>query len=308
MRFQDLKEGLIKLPQTLLSDIQTFVIDSMVKKYQYTLNYVADNKLFNPKHYQKHTDTVAKLAQKYNVDVSREAVDEVCEREVFTKQFQDDGDEMKRHYPDLVRQDIGSGETNRIMVQIWFNTDRSGLKKSVRGTYGAKGAGSFIKINPMFNDNLSPFTIRDKTAFEIEDMIENFNGVVEHELTHYVQYAYFASKDDRQVQGPSTTGDSQEGSDAYHNSQIEFDPKIKSAITELEIQLKKITYPSKDAVHNRIKEFVGAVEDSYSTDAFMLSLKRNDTKKWKKAVKLIVSNIRGNNLTLKDYLKDFWLI
>ena len=135
---------------------------------------------------------------------------------------------------------------------------------------------------------------------EITKRIEDAIGTIEHELTHLMQHKILKFFSAKQIEG---TGQNSMGRkadhDTYYNSQIEFDPWVKSSIRRvkslIDQEKKKMTprqvfdiftWSDGEVLH----QGTGASHIGLRS-AFYKALKKKDQTKWKKAVKLLSQEV-----------------
>ena len=142
---------------------------------------------------------------------------------------------------------------------------------------------------------------------EASRLVDNTLGIVEHEITHCVQsmvlFLLHPSQYDPDRQGRSVRGlrKDQAKQDRYYTSDIEFDPWVKTSIRELKsvFSKNKATTPAqKKELFTRFtygdvqpSSISKADDGKYTRSNFFKSLRRSDPEKWKKAVKLLASEV-----------------
>lgn len=138
-------------------------------------------------------------------------------------------------------------------------------------------------------------------------LIDNTLGIVEHEITHCVQamvlFLLHPSQYDPDRQGKSVRGlrKTQAKQEKYFTSDVEFDPWVKTSIRELKslFSKNKATTPAQKKellVHFTYGDVqpkgVSKADDGKHTRSnFFKALRRSDPDKWKKAVKLLATEV-----------------
>jgi hypothetical protein len=238
--------------------------------------------------------------------------------ETVTFEYRDDGAQIARDNPRLPKLDqtmVMADGASHIELWVVLNTDRHfRTPQTTRGTFGPlpqqSRKGGLIRINARFADVLSEWSMADRYWHTVTDFIDNAMGTVEHELTHYVQYFYFAHRDRRQVQ--STSGRDVPDALGYNTSNIEFDPKIKSAITDFATEVSKMVSPTPRRISEKIREFVAAdgfdpARRRFYQNEFFWALRKTDEARWKKAIRIFTTNMRNMpEFEDTEYLKNFW--
>ncbi len=167
---------------------------------------------------------------------------------------------------------------------IWKDRPKVNASYEESDTHGIPG---YFTINPR---KLMELVSSDAS---IQDYIEIFNKLatsVYHEVTHAVQHNSLKWLDRNQV-GKSRiirddpTSPKEAKRREYLTSQVEFDPTIKTKITQFQ---KK--YKGKDLI-KYLPIFVGAIKvNGEEPDEFFNALKLTDIKRWKRAVKKLYLN------------------
>lgn len=137
----------------------------------------------------------------------------------------------------------------------------------------------------------------------IEAALDNLEGAVAHEAQHATQDVVLRKRHPDQMALPKE-GDS---ADAYFASDIEFQPQITTAGNDFKRMIKLAKNNGLEVDNAKLGQlfrvFVGASEQmpagtlkwkKYFNSPFFASLRRQDEKKWKKAVKDIHRLISGN--------------
>lgn len=138
---------------------------------------------------------------------------------------------------------------------------------------------------------------------EVSRSINNTIGTVEHELTHAIQSLVLSllhqSQYDTETDGKADSNlpSNEMLKDKYFTSDLEFAPHVKASIRELNTIFDKNKATTAQAKQELFTKFtygdassanVAKFDDKkFSRSPFFKSLKRSDTTKWKKAVKLL---------------------
>jgi hypothetical protein len=175
---------------------------------------------------------------------------------------------------------------------------------------------SFIqKLN---EEGLSPAKVNhcEKVVREIfnrlEDGYDRSLGTLHHELTHYIQYKILSRGHEKQIDNSGksiSAAETDKANEEYHSSQIEFDPWIKSIVKDIQSVYKKIKrkYPAyefrplvdfltgaapRSKANNHVERFETDAFVPTKPYAFFTDLKKVDTKKWKKAIKYLMAELK----------------
>jgi hypothetical protein len=298
-----LSEGMIKLPvkmfkegeRLIVSDICSYVITDLEKyKREPDVHLFSEHvKKVASQHAAPLRSLKKKTRSKFKIKLSLEGLPEKY-REGFGSDKNLDLD------LDWVRKgrltDLGAGgsykdtEAGKIVIGI-FPIIELELEKKValnkkREEEGKKNAHLYSEMVDLFDRRL------DRILLSFE-----------HELTHYVQYKALSKLSDKQTGHSEHPGKR----DAYFNSQIEFDPLIRSALGEFHTMEKdndeagmkgsrrdwiaifvgSKSIPSQKFAMARSEKYGGFIEPS----DFFLSLKKHSPDKWRKAVKLFTQEI-----------------
>lgn len=305
MRISDLREGLIKLPKTLLAKMQHDTRTALWSLWKVCFEES------NPGHHEEW--------EKYGKLHGLTYDDRVETSALVTFSYIDNGEEIARDNPQFpkINPEVLSGTRGGlgVLIELWvvLNTDGHFRNPDLtRGTFGplpGGRTGGLIRINSRFREILSTYDMSDTKWFKVTEFIDNAMGTVEHELTHYVQYFYLAHRDKRQVQ--STRGTNSDAVD-YNTSNIEFDPKIKSAITDFSTEIQTMVYPTPHRVSEKIRQYVcadgfDAARQKFYQNEFFWMLRKTDVARWKKAIRIFTTNLRNMpEFKDSDYLKNFW--
>src|ERR1017187_2354388 len=175
--------------------------------------------------------------------------------------------------------------------KIWKDRPKVNASYEESDEHGIPG---YFTINPRsFMDlvNSDDFTIDKLTT-----LLEKIKTSVWHEASHAVQHNSLKWMDKSQVAKDRTVRDNASSSKEdkrteYLTAAVEFDPQIKTKI----LLFKKIVEKDPQNVLKNLAAFVGAIQlEGTKGDEFFLALKKNDIKKWKKAVKLFYLNYGFN--------------
>jgi hypothetical protein len=153
----------------------------------------------------------------------------------------------------------------------------------------------------------------------LNDKISHIDGLVDHELTHYIQFKVIGRGHEQQIQNTGRShaepGSHQSNTDSYYSSQIEFDPQIKSAIANIVTSINRLKRKLKrdfnwhvlarvavgELSHDEAFEQLKLDDNALVVEPlhFFTTLKRVDQVKWRKAVKLFIAGIEAKLKTSK---------
>lgn len=269
-----LREGMIKLPQALLQELQDFTLTWYFAHVQ----AVIDRRYRFDEEGADAAQSVIDAAQrKYGVSVTPSHVRTAREKRTFMRTFRVN-DEL-----------YGAKLDFSVKLKVLF--EKQQLMRSFAGLYRDNTA--FITLSPynmhMTGPSLSSLSALRYSLAKIDDLL----GYLEHELTHLVQHRALAPKHDKQVQHAYTPAQARSFDTKYVLDPTEFDPTIKSEAASLKrLMLKYKGYPgySKQGL---IDAFVFAgpagVMTASDQSNFFHVLKQHDPARWKKAVKLLMT-------------------
>lgn len=142
------------------------------------------------------------------------------------------------------------------------------------------------------------------------DMITRVKGILEHELSHYMQFKVLSRGHVQQIHdaGKRVSADQKEGDDEeYYTSQVEFDPQIKTAISDYKTLERKMLKKYPDQRTRPLRDWMTATGTRtaalYGIDRhddwlipdepfeFFKKLKQLDNGKWKRAVKYFMGHL-----------------
>lgn len=138
---------------------------------------------------------------------------------------------------------------------------------------------------------------------EVARIINNTSGVIEHELTHAIQSMVLFLLHPKQFSNSQSTSVNKKvkGLDKYFAKDIEFSPWIKTSVREMKSIFEKskaTTVQEKKDLFSKFtysdvlsKDVTKADNKKHERSKFFKSLKRTDLEKWKKAVKLLSTEV-----------------
>jgi len=179
-----------------------------------------------------------------------------------------------------------------------------GLRPKVNASYeesSTNGIPGYFTINPR---TLKELCSTKFSISEIESLFATLKTTVYHEITHAVQHNSLKWLDRNQVGKSRIIRDNPLSSKEdrrleYLSAEVEFDPTIKSKITQFQ---KK--YAGKD-LQKSLAIFVGAIQvGDDKGDEFFLALKKTNMKQWKRAVKKFYLNYELNIDTLLNTIPN----
>lgn len=178
-------------------------------------------------------------------------------------------------------------------------------------TIGTNSAAHFSKPNTLtFNTFFIRSIMYSKHPVKYSDVVryfESLDSTVEHEVSHFIQYNFLHPKNfgiKKRYEQKSEDFDI----DDYYTSTVEFDPTIKSEANNFILALKDF-YGSylmdRKQLNARISYYVLASNDNklaipgVGQSRFFSALKRKKPTAWKKAIRLF------GTLVIKEYINKF---
>lgn len=270
---QSLSEGLIKLPEELLKDLEAFAL----RWYFAHVRGVCERRFrFDEEALDRALRLVAQAERDFNVPASTAAnVKEAKTKSVFMKTFK------------LKASLYGVDLDVPVKFRVIF--DRMGTLRTFHGNYDPKT--NFITVSP-YNMHMTGPSITTIAALRnCLTKVPYLTHVIKHELTHLVQLLVLQYKHPAQVSGSYDERESGYNDD-YVGSNLEFDPLIKSTIGTLKRLKLKYRYTHGYTASGLLNGFLGtgpmpAWMDEGDVSVFISMLKRRSPSKWRKAVKHI---------------------
>jgi hypothetical protein len=258
-----LKEGLIKIDNNLVKEIADTV-------FEYALRYI----IFKYRNYQEENlRTVLKIIQdsikehhlnKYSSGFLYTLSNKFYDKETFEFEFTD----------------IDHNECH-----LSITTDEDGYASASFDPYHNTIA---FNIGVLLRSAMGRICHDPKLIYVINREII---GITKHELTHRTQVA----KRFHPYQTKLYNAEREDAKDAYHMSQVEFDPHIKDTIESIKT-LKKL-YPDEPQI---INYFIGANTNlknvGFPPNRFLETLKRRAPTKYKKALKYIFGYLQNEKV------------
>lgn len=265
-------EGLIKLPNGLYKELERFVLNWYFAHVYATIerNFRFDEDALDSAHRLvnascKHYDI------KPSVTDIRTARDKFSFKKTFTLA------------ENVYGEDINMKVTLKLVLER-VNTKNLGSYNNATG---------FIILSA-FNLHMTGPSLRTVSAIRHSlGKVEELLAHLKHELTHLVQYRALAGKSVKQVSGSYDVD--AEFDDNYALAQLEFDPLIKSAkgfLVRLEVKYKLTPGYNKRELQDAFLCVTDPPKWMLSTDrsGFFATLKRRAPVKWRKAVKLFMTD------------------
>ena len=309
---ENITEGVIKAPQKMKSQIETYIWQSFLKR-NYDWVSKLNTYLSREGGYQELVDLGVSISEsdlieeieKYKSLMREYKVKDQKagkKQEKFTKSFKVDLSDLPKNYPP-----IAEGIPKEIKVKLVFNK-----AERVSG-------GHWVSLDPKTGKGELKIDLSDQTSLREYNPLFNSSNIdvakramsakfstLEHELMHMVQSYVLAPTDTKQVEtNYQLTRHSKKMTDydAYFNSQIEFDPTIVSSVAQFKMIKDHLT---KKGVKFKDKEqlefFVSAKpyrgqDEGFYVSPFFAALKKHDKPKWKKAIKKLVSLLKERGIS-----------
>lgn len=163
---------------------------------------------------------------------------------------------------------------------------------------------------------LDTMMFKETIEHHIEELYKSAKGTIHHELAHMIQYQYLKDKDEKQVSG------SKETPEEYYSGNVEFSPHILSAIDDFETFVEAIDPHKIDKYRYDLFKIMTALTnkrhifyDDYSDEKpknvsetqytikfinhnrnFFEALKSKNEKKYRKAVKYLMNELKKRNV------------
>jgi hypothetical protein len=296
---QFLKEGMIANPPKLLKDITDFIV------YVY-LAYVKDNieEHLSGKEYNEALQLLKRFVSKYKLPMPTDSWSEKAGKGgVIEHSFKLDFSDLPDRYLDKLKKlgtDISKlHEYDEVIAELDF-TPNSTIPTSGEFNPGTLSMTFSMKHNSMLLD--SENTTIDNLHQLLYNRLPFLVGIVDHETAHMVQFLVLRKFHAYNVHSLYTSGKiDDENRDDYYNSQVEFDPQIRSeaayfkGVEELSKEFGLKEYDKHKALEHFT--FADGTKEPRTDDLekisftrrspFFGALKRKNPEKWKKAVKLI---------------------
>ncbi|ASV44265.1 hypothetical protein PBI_SCTP2_250 [Salicola phage SCTP-2] len=281
MRLAKLYESMIDVPHKLIETVNEFL-------YAYIISFLTEigydeNEALGIMDYIDHNPQYTKLYKSFNFDHPKNVV---FETEIDTSRY-----DFKYNM-----------ETNKLHIR--FISD---------GKYNYGGFDT--KTNTLLI-NIEHLKIlmanKDMKKEFLKYLIEEYMNTIEHELQHYIQVNSFGKKDPKQLQtGPNFDG-SMETAIKNVTSAAEFLPTIKSEYNTFKNRIRALQRNAKlnrnDKIQllryfigdssARIQRFSDIIEDFESNVFYKMKEMNKDL--WKKAVKIIINEIKKDEEFLND--------
>jgi len=276
MSSKNLCEGLIKVPAKLLYDVQHFVLDAYFTYLEY------------------HVPKMLRFEDEDVLDSCLRMIEqEKKARGVKTlPTFHTRLKLGARHVLKVFKLDDQLyAHDVKLTVRVKVHFEKSSTLGSNLGQYNDSGeASSFIHVSP-YALHMTGRSVTNKHQLKhVLAKLEDLLALVEHELTHLVQYRGL----DHPSQRAGNYADEEDFSDKYAMSQVEFDPLIKSAMGTARRALRTFRRDNPNRSDREyLDSFVSAAEaiPGYGQSSFFAILKKRKPTAWKKAVKLFMSGM-----------------
>lgn len=283
MKIQQLLEGVIRVPSNVIDQAMATVCADILSRVMTALHQDADNDN-NFELIAIYKRIIAQMQKKYGTfDVLPDYSDSYHMKNKIYLSMKD----LPKGY---VKNKKNSNKEYLINIRTKFLDNPNQIDPSAeyykKGLY-AKSALIVVYIPDM----AIHYIIKKPEYFDV--LIKQYEGAVEHELTHAIQDIAFNVMPDELNYYVGTDNIDY---DKYYSHEIEYDPLLKSEAKNFIAHLAKIRIagykPSASEIKNIAMKYVGASTNEkldYQPNAgvsnYFITLKRIDLPKWKKAVK-----------------------
>lgn len=296
---QFLKEGLIQNPPKLLKDIVDFVVFTYLAYVKDKIETHLEGNDFNTANrLLKKTCDEHKMPMppdKYSEKVGKSKMEE--------HEFKLDFSDLPRHYLDKLKKlgtDVSKLHSYDHVIAELDLSPQSTIKSSglfhpdtLTMSFSLKYSGMILD-----EDNID----LDRIHSVLLDKLPSLVGVVDHECAHMVQFLVLRRFHEYNVKSDYASDNlTDENSDDYYNSQVEFDPQIKSeaayfkGVEKLSKEFDVKDYDKEKALaHFTYADGTTPPKGSdlekisYTRRSpFFAALKRKNPTQWKKAIKLL---------------------
>lgn len=297
-----LNEGLIKLPDRLLSDLTTYFVYWYLAYARAIANDMID---IDDEEMESIIDGVSILAKKNGTkNPSTSDINKTLTVRSVSKRF--NVDDFPEPYINRVLKTNGEKVVKDVLSEpvkfvIAFKLHpKIDIDDHPQGIYYPDDNSIMISIaniiTPIesFIEALIKLNIRNAQA-----IMNHTIGVIEHELTHSIQAMILYKLHHKQYSfdgiSASNLSDEDKKQDEYFTSQVEFYPSIKGAIREIESEFLKLglkTQQEKREFFDKYTYVDSKIDaGSIGRSNFFKSLRRSDYQNWKKAVKLLADKV-----------------
>lgn len=310
-----IQEGMIQLPAKLLHEAWSFVLSETLKQCYANLEHVSTA---TERQISAAETLLDKAAVGFDVeDFPTKLIHAPSSTKILPIEIPD---RYLARYKKLRGERETKGLLNR-KVNITVVYIPAGFEEMTADTLGMYYAdGSVVAVQPgackLDAEGIIAIVSSFKTlaaqAHALTLRLDKYKGTLEHELTHMLQYTVFSDFHDKQLiafePDNSVPKASQEAQDIYLTSPMEFDPWIKSELPNIRALLrrKQINGEAKRALVNKfvsadlhqgeVNSFSYTKNEDPERSDFFISLKRNNMKNWKLAVKLLTSKLDAKEL------------
>lgn len=281
MKYNQLSEAIIKVPQILSSTVNKYVSSYLyfkLKQYLERLNIMGARNSTEEEHAQlikNITQTMGKLQSKYNAqNISPESAKNIVNSSVTLPIDSD------KFFDELNFK--GVDENLRNMMRGQLKVELLITNESASSTRGS------METNSDFNFRI----VVNAGSLEPRNALQSVNAIMStayHEMQHTVQMIAIKKISPRDEQLKLNPGYSDpDNALEYYSSGVEFTPQLGNVVDRVIAELEKQTLNSElpDDKNSAIKNAISTVmQDSKDARLFLISLYKSDKSKYSKVLK-----------------------
>lgn len=295
---QFLKEGLIQNPPKLLKDITDFVVYTYLAYAKDKIEEHLEGKDFNTAH-----QLLKKVAYKHKLPLPDDKYSEkVGKATIEEHEFKLDFSDLPDRYLDKLKKlgtDVSKLHSyDHVIAEIDLSPQSSLTSSGAFHPATLTMSFSLKKSGMLLDDHIDI----DRVHSVLLDKLPSLIGVVDHETAHMIQFLVLRRFHEYNVKSDYAADNlTDENSDDYYNSPVEFDPQIKSeaayfrGVEDLSKEFDVKDYDKEKALaHFTYADGTTPPKGSdlekisYTRRSpFFAALKRKNPTQWKKAIKLL---------------------
>lgn len=271
----NLVEGVIKLPPVMRKELLSLTFSALLIKM------INDGLI---------TERVDKINSKIGLFMQNHNLTEIKNIN-FTgarvkRKIKVDYYKMDKRYLDMLPDKVDMSPLN---VVINFNAKRLVMKGS-GGSYNHETNTLAVELGGKYKELLSLKNDRNRMLDQLTTILDGITLIVEHELSHYVQYKFLKHRSEKQLTDKRDDALTYEiGSDDYYLSTIEYQPYIAGLIAGYDEILKKLKNGNyTDDIHYKI---INRITEGILRSGFFRTLKERDPTRYKKGVRTLVAEL-----------------
>lgn len=288
---QFLGEGLIKLPPKMLAEMTQFAVYWYLCALKDELEVNYEGREYSLLFQELRSAMTRYGISKLDDDDSEEAGRLKDSPRSKSKRFTIDFTDMPHDYVERV-----AAKANLTADELYESLEKKSLKlfvyfisPKVLGTANAH----YDPTPQQIVISLDKFCKPDqKMHIKLNFKLDQYVGVVQHELTHAIQHIFLGALHDKQIESADKSEPDYSHA-KYLASPIEYDPWIKSSIADVKsiIRLNPKAKPA-DVIAFATVSSAKAIgfepDDLKRTRNFFATLKKKDDKRWQRASKLLM--------------------